>query len=94
MTELLVYLLILVLVGLAAVWLYANDKMRAQNDLWRIPETWLLAIGFFGGAAGALAAMFIFRHKTKHWYFRFGFPAILILELAGAGYLCWYFMFR
>ncbi len=87
MTEFLVYLLILVLVGLAAVWLYANDKMRAKNELWRIPETWLLAIGFFGGAAGALAAMFIFRHKTKHWYFIAVNVFGLIWQLILAAYL-------
>ena len=69
MTEFLVYLLVLVIISLGAVCLYANDKMRSKNELWRIPETWLLAVGFFGGAAGALAAMFIFRHKTKRWYF-------------------------
>ena len=69
MTEFLVYLLILVLVGLAAFWLYANDKMRSKNGMWRIPEAWLLAIGFFGGAIGAFSAMYVFKHKTKHWYF-------------------------
>ena len=81
MTEFLVYLLVLVLIGLAAFWLYANDKMRAKNELWRIPEAWLLAIGFFGGAIGALAAMYVFRHKTKHWYFRIGFPVILCVQV-------------
>ena len=24
--------------------------------------------------------MQVFRHKTKHWYFRYGLPAILILQ--------------
>jgi len=38
--------------------------------------------------------MKVFRHKTKHWYFRFGFPAILILEIAGVCWLVWYFMIR
>ena len=50
MTEFLVYLLVLVLVSLGAFSLYASDKMRAQNNLWRIPEAWLFAVGFFGGA--------------------------------------------
>jgi uncharacterized membrane protein YsdA (DUF1294 family) len=26
--------------------------------------------------------MHIFRHKTKHWYFLFGMPIILILQIA------------
>ena len=29
----------------------------------------LLLLGFFGGAFGALLAMKVFRHKTKHIYF-------------------------
>ena len=29
----------------------------------------LLLLGFFGGAAGALLGMLIFRHKTRRWYF-------------------------
>ena len=61
--------------------------MRSQNDLWRIPETGLLAIGFFGGAAGALAAMFIFRHKTKRWYFIVINAFGLLWQLILAAYL-------
>jgi len=87
MTEFLVYLLVLVLIGLAAFWLYANDKMRAKNELWRIPEAWLLAIGFFGGAIGALAAMYVFRHKTKHWYFVAVNVVGVVWQLVLAAYL-------
>jgi len=25
--------------------------------------------------------MHVFRHKTKHWYFKFGMPLILIVQL-------------
>ena len=49
--------------------LYKIDKNKAQKGKWRIKETTLLGVGFFGGAVGAIAAMKIFRHKTKHWYF-------------------------
>ena len=69
MVAFLVYLLVLVLISLTNFWLYASDKMRAQNGLWRMPEKLLLAVGFFGGAIGGLCGMSIFRHKTKHWYF-------------------------
>jgi uncharacterized membrane protein YsdA (DUF1294 family) len=27
-----------------------------------------------------------FRHKTKHWYFRYGLPALLTLQLALLGW--------
>ena len=55
--------------SLVALFLYAADKRRAKRKRWRIAESVLLSVGFFGGAVGALAAMNLFRHKTKHWYF-------------------------
>ena len=36
---------------------------------------------------GVFIAMHLFRHKTKHWYFRYGFPVILALHLIGGAYL-------
>ena len=87
MTGFLVYLLILVLISLVSFYLYASDKMRAKNGLYRIPESVLLSIGFFGGAMGALCGMKLFRHKTKHWYFYFVNVVGLIWQLVLAGYL-------
>ena len=34
------------------------------------------------GSAGALFAMRVFHHKTRHWYFKFGIPAILLAQIA------------
>jgi len=31
--------------------------------------------------------MFVFRHKTKHWYFRVFFPLLLVLQAGILGYL-------
>ena len=64
-----IYLLALLAVSTVAFLLYAIDKSRAKRGAWRIKESLLLGIGFFGGAAGALIAMRAVRHKTKHWYF-------------------------
>ena len=36
--------------------------------------------GLFGGLGGTLG-MFLLRHKTKHWYFRLGFPALLAVQV-------------
>lgn len=87
MTAFLIYLLALVLVSLCAFWMYASDKMRAKNKLWRIPEARLLAVGFFGGAAGAFCAMILFRHKTKRWYFALINAIGLGWQLVMAAYL-------
>ena len=34
------------------------------------------------GERGRLLGMGFFRHKTRHWTFRLGMPAILILQVA------------
>ena len=59
----------MVVISIVALALYGIDKRKAKKHLWRIPESVLLGIGFFGGAIGALTAMHLFRHKTNHWYF-------------------------
>ena len=55
---------------LAAFFLYGIDKLKAKCHVWRIKESVLLGIAFLGGAVGALLGMLVFRHKTRHWYFR------------------------
>lgn len=57
------------IMSLIAYFCYGRDKALAKAHQWRIPEKVLLSLSFFGGAAGALIAMQVFRHKTKHWYF-------------------------
>ena len=63
------YLVFLAVMSLISFVLYAADKKKAKKGAWRIPEATLLGMGFCGGAIGALAAMKMLRHKTKHWYF-------------------------
>ena len=62
------YIYILVLSFITFI-IYGADKARAQRGLWRIAERTLLTLSLLGGALGGLAAMYLFRHKTKHWYF-------------------------
>ena len=70
--------------------LYGIDKRKAQKGKWRIPERTLLILPLFGGSVGGILGMQMFRHKTKHWYFRFGLPAMLVLHLALAVYFIWF----
>ncbi len=69
MIALYVYLIVLGAVSLLAFAFYGADKAKAKRKQWRIPEKVLLALSFFGGAAGGTLGMLLFRHKTKHWYF-------------------------
>ena len=58
------------------------DKLKAKKRAWRIPEATLFVLAIIGGSVGSIIGMHLFRHKTRHWYFVFGMPAILLLQLA------------
>ena len=70
------------LVNIVAFAAYVIDKRKAQKGRWRIPESMLLLLAFFGGAIGALMGMRVFHHKTKHWKFKILVPLFLVLQLA------------
>ena len=77
-----VIIAILFVMNLLAFALMGIDKAKAKAGVWRIPEkTLFLVTALFGGLGGTLG-MNVFRHKTKHWYFKFGFPALLVIQLA------------
>ena len=63
------------------------DKWKAKRDAWRIPELTLWAFALLGGAPGGYLGMRCFRHKTRHWYFKFGFPALAVLDLTALVWL-------
>ena len=66
-----IFLVTLLVGSLVAFAMYGIDKSRARRGAWRISEKTLLFCGFFCGSVGALAAMQLFRHKTRHYYFYF-----------------------
>ena len=80
---------LIILIYLAAVNLFGLiimgvDKSRAKRRKWRIPEVTLFLVAVIGGSIGSIAGMYIFRHKTKHWYFVVGMPVILVLQVIAA----------
>lgn len=81
---LVIYLLI---INLAAFFLYGIDKRRARKNKWRIPEKTLLMIAALGGSVGALLGMTKFRHKTQKWKFKLLVPLCLILQVVLLVYL-------
>jgi len=83
-------------VGLLAIWLVAInlvtflvfglDKWKAKRkvkkeSVRRVPEKTLFLLAILGGSVGALLGMKVWHHKTLHRSFRFGIPAILILQI-------------
>ena len=71
----------LILVNLAALILMYSDKQRAIRGHWRISERTLFLSAILGGSIGAIAGMYLFHHKTRHWYFVIGMPAILMIQI-------------
>lgn len=71
----------LLLINALALVLMLVDKIKAKNNLWRIPERTLMLSAALGGSLGALIGMYLFRHKTRHPKFTIGIPAILVAQI-------------
>ena len=83
-TVLLVWLAAINLVTFAV---YGIDKAKAKRGTWRVPEKTLFLLPLLGGSLGALLGMRVVHHKTKHWYFVWGIPLILLAQIALAVWL-------
>ena len=67
---------------------YGWDKARSKvQGARRVPEKTLFLLAILGGSVGAILGMRVWHHKTRHWYFKYGLPAILLAQLALAWYL-------
>ena len=75
-----IYLLIINLIAFLLMW--RDKRLAKKENVRRIPEKTLFLWALLGGSVGAIVGMYRFRHKTKHWYFVVGMPAILILQIA------------
>lgn len=78
---------LLVVINLITFYLMGLDKSRARRkarepSLRRIPERTLFTWAILGGGLGGTLGMRLFHHKTRHWYFRWGFPLLALAQLA------------
>jgi uncharacterized membrane protein YsdA (DUF1294 family) len=76
--NILIYILIINVITFFIMWF---DKHEAKIGDWRVPERTLFLLVLLGGGIGGIAGMYVFRHKTRKWYFKIGFPAILIMQI-------------
>ena len=74
-------LIYLVGINLAGFIIMGVDKKRAIRGAWHISEASLFFTALLGGSLGCILGMQHFRHKTKHWYFKYGMPAILVAQV-------------
>ena len=76
----------LLVMNLVTFFVFGLDKWKAKykethEKTRRVPERTLFLLAALGGSVGALLGMWVWRHKTLHKSFRFGIPAILILQI-------------
>ena len=80
-----VYLIFAAIVSVIAIIVFALDKISSKEGRKRVPESVLLSLISFGGAAGGVIGMYVFRHKTvfrDKFQFGIGLWVSLILQIA------------
>lgn len=76
-----IVLVYLVIINLVTFIMYGIDKLQAPKTKWRISETMLLELAVIGGSFGAWLGMKTWHHKTMYKKFKYGIPAIIIIQL-------------
>ena len=66
---------------------FGIDKYKAKKAKWRISEATLLLLAVLGGSVGAWVGMKVWHHKTMHKKFKYGIPAILLIQIELMAYL-------
>lgn len=72
----------IVFMNVLAFIFFGLDKYFSKAGKWRIPEKVLFLLTIVGGSIGAISGMYCFHHKTLHRRFKYGLPAILLLQIA------------
>jgi uncharacterized membrane protein YsdA (DUF1294 family) len=74
--------------SLITFFVYVKDKLAAQQNTWRTPESTLHFLALAGGWPGALLAQQYIRHKSTKLEFRIVFWGTVILNVLGLVLLC------
>ena len=79
-----ILLIAMVVMSVISFLMMGWDKRCAKRGSWRVSEKALFLSAILLGAVGGTIGMKVFRHKTKHWYFKVFFPALAVLQIAAA----------
>ncbi len=80
--NILIFLIPFLFINIVAMVYMMLDKNRSIRKFRRVPEGNLFFISICFGALGILAGMYLFRHKTRKWYFMIGVPLALAENIA------------
>ena len=80
----------LIVINVVTFFIYGIDKWKAVRSKWRISEAMLLGLAVIGGSIGAWLGMKVWHHKTMHKKFKYGIPAIIVIQLFIIGYFALY----
>ena len=81
--------LYVIIINALTFFIYGIDKLKAKKGKWRTPEASLLGLAVIGGSIGAYLGIKVWHHKTLHKKFKYGIPAIIILQITCI-YLVWF----
>ena len=76
-----IILIYLAVINVVTFFMYGVDKWKGKKSKWRIREAALLTLAVLGGSIGAWLGMKVWHHKTQHKKFKYGIPAIIIVQL-------------
>ena len=82
-----IVLIYLAVINVVTFFMFGIDKWKAKKSKWRVRETALLGLAVLGGSIGAWLGMKVWHHKTLHKKFKYGIPAIIIIQLVLSVYL-------
>ena len=69
------------IINLLTFLLFGIDKLKAKKNYSRISEKGLFILCFLGGGTGGFLGMYLFKHKTKKWYFNLLVPISIALYI-------------
>ena len=76
-----ILLIFLLLINILGFVIMGIDKRKARNKSFRISEKTFFIVSLLGGSLGTWVGMYLFRHKTRHWYFVAFIPVISVLQI-------------
>ena len=71
----------ILIINIAAIVMFGSDKKRSKRKQYRISESRLMSVCFWGGAIGGMIGMNAFHHKTLKNKFKIFVPIFFVIQL-------------